>query len=80
VFGKVGVGLQVAEDRHRAARLQVGGLPRVADQATGAVPLRRQQPQQAQGDLSVPTGTRTSMGAVYVLLDAWPGAAELAFR
>ena len=56
VLGKARVGIQVAEYRHRAERLEVGGLPRLADQATGAVTLRGQQPQQAQGDLSVPTG------------------------
>ena len=55
VPGKARVGLQVAEDRHRAERLEVGGLLGLADQATGAVTLRGQQPQQTQGDLSMPT-------------------------
>ena len=50
------VALQVAEHRHAAVGLDVGGMVRIADQAARRVTVARQQADQAAGDLPMTAG------------------------
>ena len=50
--------LEVRAHRHRAHRLEVGGVVEVSDQPEAAVAALGEQPEQAQGDLPVPAGNR----------------------
>ena len=50
------LGLEVADHRLGAGRLEVGGMLRVANQPPAAVAARGEQPQEPQADLPVPTG------------------------
>ena len=65
------VGLEVAEDRLRAHRLEVGGVVGVADEAAAAVAVVGEQLEEAERDLAVSAGDEDFHG---VAIPAMRGA------
>ena len=48
--------LEVAEHRHRAVGLEIGGVVGIADQAAAVVAVLGEEAEEMAGDLAVPAG------------------------